>query len=204
MIVYYKKCTKVPSLPQNLANELIELAKSYLGEYHPMEHWYKKAELENPNTLNYITCEDKIVSEGGGSGVGLYNLPERINDKIYKFYRHTDTELSTIEKFSLQVVTGGQFVAPHIDPERSGGYLYILKSGGDDVRTRWYSVKDEFKDLILNKGYAISFDRVDVIEDRCLEENTWHWLNFGEIHGVENQVTLRIAICEKPGENKKF
>ena len=195
MTIYYRKHTEFPSLPLDLSTELIELAKFYLENNHPMEYWFRELDFKNQDSLSYVTPDDQIISSGG---VGLYSLPYPMNKEICDLYKQTDTELSTFDEFFLQVVTGGKFVAPHIDPGRGAGYLYILKTGGSKVRTKWWTVKDEFKYLPKIDGYGVPYEKLDLVEDHCLEENTWHWLNFGEIHSVENQETLRIALCRAP------
>jgi hypothetical protein len=41
---------------------------------------------------------------------------------------------------------------------------------------------------------GIPYKNLTVVEEHCLEEDTWHWLNFNEIHGVPNQESLRIFL----------
>lgn len=194
MTIYYRKHTEFPSLPLDLSEELIELAKLHQEENHPMEYWFRACEFENTNSVSFTTSDDKIVNTGG---VGLYSLPEWLNSNIRDCYKNTNTELARIDKFLLQVVKDGKFVAPHIDPERTGGFLYMLQAGGNNVRTKWWIVKEEYNDLFRHKGHGIPYERLNEIEDHCLEENMWHWLNFGEIHSVENQETLRIALVHR-------
>lgn len=195
MTVYYRKCTNFPQLPMDLSAELIDLAKFNLEKNVPMAYWFRELDFKNKYSLSYVTKDDIIVKSGG---VGLFPLPFLTNKEICDFLKKTDTELSTFDEFFLQVVTDGKFVAPHTDPGRAAGYLYILKAGGSNVRTKWWTVKDEFKYLPKTDGNGVPYEKLDLVEDHCLEENTWHWLNFGEIHSVENQETLRIALCRAP------
>ena len=195
MTVYYKKCSSIPRLPENISKELIALAERYVERHEPMQYWFRELDFKNKDSLSYVTADDKIVSSGG---VGLYSLSYSMNQEICDLYKGTDTELAVFDEFFLQVVTDGKFVAPHSDPGRKVGYLYILKAGGTNVRTKWWRVKDEFTDLPKIDGYGVPYEKLDVVEDHCLEEGTWHYLNFEELHSVENQETLRIGLCGSP------
>jgi hypothetical protein len=191
MTVYYRKRTDIPGLPNDIAKECIQIATNSINANLPMDLWYQKLELENIDSLSYTTFENNIENTGG---VGLYRLPILLNERICDYYKKTNTELSTYVKFYIQVVTGGNFVAPHIDPGRVEGFIYLLQAGGQNVRTKWYTVKEEFKNLKKEESAAIPYHKLTEVENQCLEENMWHQLNFQEIHSVENQEYLRISL----------
>lgn len=195
MTVYYQKRNDIPSLPNDIAKECIQIATDSICANQQMYAWYYRLELENPNSLSYSTSKDNIKDSGG---VGLYRLPYLLNEKICNFCKSTNTEISDFKRFYIQVVTGGDFVAPHIDPDREKGFLYLLQTGGNNVRTKWYTVKEEFKNLKRDIISGIPYNKLNEVADHCLEENMWHQLNFQEIHSVENQESLRISLWGHP------
>jgi hypothetical protein len=134
MSIFYKKYNSIPSLPTSLSKECIKIANDNIDNKNPMEFWYRELEFKNTNSLSYATPDDKLENTGG---VGLYRLPLLINNEICNYYKKTNTKLSTYVKFYIQVSTGGNFVAPHVDPGRVEGFLYLLQSGGKNVRTKW-------------------------------------------------------------------
>jgi hypothetical protein len=195
MTVYYRKRTDIPGLPNDIAKECIQIATNSINANLPMDLWYRRLEFENTDSLSYTTSENNIKNTGG---VGLYKLPISLNERICNYYKKTNTELSTYIKFYIQVVTGGNFVAPHVDPDRIEGFVYLLQAGGRNVKTKWYTVKEEFKNLKKNNGSAIPYCKLNEVENYCLEENMWHWLNLQEIHSVEDQESLRILLWGHP------
>lgn len=198
--MYYKKHDEIPSLPDDIKFDLINLAEHNLKENVPMLIWFKGTETENKNSLGYINNKadiETLIEKTGG--VGFYPIKGELHERVSNFFKNQNLGSPTIYYF-LQVVTGGKSVSPHIDPidRRTSGFLYLLKSGGNNVRTRWYEVKDEFKDLECPEGTIIPYDKLTMVEDNCLEEDTWHWMNFNKIHSVENQETLRVALWAQP------
>lgn len=182
-------------MPLSIAKECIEVATDYFHSSKQTEFWANTLEFTNTDSLSYTTNKDNLENTGG---VGLYSLPIPLQEKIFNYYKNSISELSTYTRFYIQIVTGGHFVAPHFDGERAKGLLYLLKSGGPNVRTKFYRIKEEYKHLKKDGDVGIPYYKLDVVEDQCLEENTWHSLNFKEIHSVENQESLRMFIWGHP------
>jgi len=196
--MYYKKYSEIPGLPNDLKQELIQIAENYIENNIPMVSWYKRYETLNKTSIAFLEHSTFIADENGkdSGGVGFYAIPIDLHKKIIDFYQKVNNPAINFKMYILQVVTGGSFVAPHIDDpqERKAGFLYLLKAGGDNVTTTWYKVKQEYQHLTLENYSGIPYSRLDQIEKHCLEEDMWHWLNFNQIHGVTNQESLRIML----------
>ena len=196
--MYYKKYPLIPSLPEEIKQELIQIAKYGVDNNIPMSAWYQRYETINNNSIAFMEYDKRFDESGGkeSGGVGFYIIPPDLLCKIITFYQQIDHPEINFTYYFLQVVTGGEFVSPHIDDlqVRKSGFLYVLQAGGSNVTTTWYKVKEEYKNLTLENYSAIPYSKLDQVESHCLEEDTWHWLNFNEIHGVANQESLRIAI----------
>lgn len=196
--MYYKKYSEIPSLPKELADECVFIAEHNVKNNVPMVVFYGRYETENKNSAAYNDPGKEYLETGGeqSGGVGFFDIPSRLNLDICNFYKSVNHPLIKNEKYFIQVCTGGKFVGPHVDDSnsRAEGFLYLIKSGGSDVRTRWYELKEEYSHLSLTEYSVIPYSRLNIVEDHRLEENTWHWLNFNKIHSVENQETLRVAL----------
>lgn len=194
--MYYKKQENIPALPEDIKQECIKVAEEYLATQPGA--WYRRYETENKNSVAYIEDISELSEseDRKSGGVGFYSLPPYLVEKICNFYKDVDHPAVKHTGYQIQVVIGGQFVAPHIDDSnvRTSGFLYLLKTGGENVRTVWYEVKPEYKNLELSEYSGIPYSRLDVAEDNCLEEDCWHWMNFNKIHSVENQESLRISL----------
>jgi hypothetical protein len=196
--MYYKKHVEIPALPDALKQELIQMAESYIENNEPMVAWYKRYETTNKQSIAFLEHNKRFDETDGKEtgGVGFYAIPHNLLCKILAFYQQVNINFT---EYWIQVVTGGSFVGPHIDDpiERKDGFLYILKAGGEKVTTTWYEVKQEYQHLQLENYSLIPYSKLDQVESHCLEEDTWHWLNFSKIHGVTNQESLRIAMWGK-------
>jgi hypothetical protein len=196
--MYYKKYSGLPPLPEEIKQELVQIAKYGVDNNIPMPAWYQRYETINKKSIAFMEY-DKRFDESSGTesgGVGFYIIPPDLLYKIITFYQQVNHPVINFTQYFLQVVTGGNFVGPHIDDpkERKEGFLYILKAGGDNVTTSWYEVREEYKHLTLENYSVIPYSKLDQVESHCLEEDTWHWLNFNKIHGVTNQDSIRVAL----------
>jgi hypothetical protein len=197
--MYYKKHDKIPPLPDALKKACVNHGTLLMRDNQPMIVKYGQYETKNTNSIAYMTPGTEYDKTRSPTGkVGFYGLPPELSQQIVDFYKNVNNPLIQSTIYFLQVVAGGTYVAPHIDDssKRTQGLLYLLKAGGPDVRTRWYTIKEEFKHLSLkNAEYsAIPYDRLNIAEDHRLEEDTWHWMDFNQIHSVENQLSTRFAL----------
>jgi len=196
-MAYYRRHNEIPSIPTYIKDACITIGMESLKSFD-MSSYHRNYEYNNKNSISYIEqgneLKDKLGKQTGG--VGFCRLPVSIINDICNFYKKINNPLINFNNYKLQLVFGGTFVSPHIDDpmERTSGLIYLIKSGGDNVRTRWHGVKDQYKNLELTVNTEIPVDRLDLVEDHCLEEDAWHWLNFNKIHSVENQESLRLAL----------
>jgi hypothetical protein len=192
---YYKKFDIIPSLPNELTDELVIIAENNVANNIPFATWYGESGSNDKNTIAYSEKEEERSFLKKSGGVGFYHSPIYLSNEIVNFYKENSLVNMNVY-YLIQVVTGGNFVAPHIDDpsQRHTGLYYLIKAGGPNVRTKWYQVKDEYQHLEIENYKGIPYSKVIEVEDRCLEENTWHWMNFSEIHSVENQETLRVGL----------
>jgi hypothetical protein len=196
---YFEKLNDIPSLPKHITSECIRIVEENLKNNVPFNICYGRYETENKSSIAYIeNKEDLFGTNGEPSGVvGFYSLTHEVNESICKFYKeinHPILKQNII--YYLQVVASGNFVAAHIDDphQRKTGLLYMLKTGGPNVRTKWHEVRDEFKHLSLENYSAIPYSKLIEVEDNHIEEDKWHWMNFNKIHSVEGVESVRIAL----------
>jgi hypothetical protein len=196
--MYYKKYPDIPSIPEELKKEIISFAEKKARKDRT-EAFYYDFEKKDESSVAFLDGQNNFENDDRQSGgVGFYRLPADLNKKIVSFYKNPKISFPTNKPWNyfVQVVTGGPCVFPHIDAadSRTNGLIYLLKSGGPNVRTRWYEPKKEYAHLKLTQCKGIPYSRLDVVEDRCLEEDTWHHMNFLAIHSVEYQESLRLAL----------
>jgi hypothetical protein len=97
---------------------------------------------------------------------------------------------------NIQVMSGGNFVAPHIDEIRNGALNYIIQTGGPDVKTKLYKPKLEYANLKVTPQTVFLYDTIDEVHSETLPTNKWHILDVTQIHSVNNLVpsSSRISI----------
>jgi len=195
--MHYKKISDLPTLPDDLTQELIQSALYIFNQAKEHVIYYRTFEQEDPTSLNYIPTEDIHVYEKSG-GVTALPMPKELEDKVKEFYKqHNHTVTNLFDYYGFLIVEGGTNCVPHIDDveRRRNGFQYLLKSGGDAVKTVWYEPKEEFKDQKIKDYCAVPYKKLDVVDEVCLEENNWYWMKFDTIHSVENQETIRFFLA---------
>jgi hypothetical protein len=95
---------------------------------------------------------------------------------------------------NIQVMTGGEFVVPHIDEIRTGGLNYIIQTGGPDVKTKLYKPKDEYSNLRATPQTAFLYNTIEEIHSETLPLNKWHILDVTQIHSVNDLVPSKSRI----------
>jgi len=197
--MYYKKYLGIEPLPNDIKQELIQLVENNIKGNVPISDWYRGYKTNNEKTFPFLEFDKNQKNNNESGGVGFYHVPYMLNERIINFYKKLNQTEINFNRYALQVVIGGNFVAPHIDDpiKRTEGSFYLLKAGGSNVRTRWYEIKEEYKHIPLESAKIIPYSKLIQVEDHCLGEDTWHWLNFNKIHSVENQDSLRIALWGK-------
>jgi hypothetical protein len=195
--MYYQKYPDIPAIPADLKKEIISFGERKVGK--ETKAFYYDFETKDGSSLAFLDNQNNFESDDRQSGgVGFYKIPADLNKKIVTYYNNPRISFPQLKPrhYFIQVVSGGPCVFPHIDDSnsRTNGLIYLLKSGGSNVRTRWYEPKKEFSRLKLTQCRGIPYSRLDIVEDQCLEEDAWHYLNFSAIHSVEYQESLRLAL----------
>jgi hypothetical protein len=191
-IKYYQSYEHYPSIPKDIEEECIHCVEKYLTDITVPTLSYTGYDHKNIKSLSYVSSEVAVKKTGT---IGFYFLPSNIIDRIIDHYTKLDHPLKGLKRWAIQYAIGDH-IAPHIDdpPTRHPSLLYLIKAGGSNVRTKWYKIKDEFKNHEVHYNIGIPYDRLILVEDQCLKESSWHWMNFNEPHSVENQESLRIAL----------
>jgi hypothetical protein len=183
---------QLPQLPEYLKQQLIDFC-------HERYELYKK---------NFWPSDDPWQL----SGIGYTVFPKPLFKLVWEFCEDT-WQLSGNRYYSLQIVTPGRFLSPHIDDPVNGSFYrlsnskkktycslnYLLSTGGEYVTTSWWRFKDEYKHHLLKQGRpdsqkTLSLDKIERIERHVLNKDRWYNMQLDEIHSVENVQTLRTAL----------
>lgn len=194
VVLNYEHLKHLPSLPLELKFKIMkEAKKSYqsdkmiaqFGTYHEFQPGLDTALKLDKEDLDY---------QRKTGGVGFFDISQKYAKKIREHYKKFP--LLSSKNFAVQVVCGGTYVAPHIDPPkmRKEGYLYILQPGGPSVTTTWYKVKDEYSHIDVDHSKGLPHKLLEPLESHVLAQDSWHYFNHTVIHGVENQPELRLAL----------
>lgn len=194
--MYYQKHDDIPLIPESIRTSCIKVVEDNLINQVPLHVSYRNYETSDQNSVCFVEPGDEYKETNGKETayIGFYVVPDDIKNQIQDFFKNADHAFQQYQTWLLQISADGDFVGPHIDGGRIYGSIFVLKSGGKNVRTRWYEIKDEFKHLAMKENTYIPYSRLNIVEDHCLDENEWHFMNFSKIHSVENQKSIRIAL----------
>jgi hypothetical protein len=203
---YHAKISDLEPLPVTLKQEIIEFVISQLSDKVPFTRVYPSVYKFNNNEdlANFGGEKIEVNSEKVSSTVGFYVLPDELAERIKFFFTNLNHPDIRFTNYSfVQVVCYGSHVAPHMDSpnDRGPGWLYIIKSGGDQVKTVFYEIKDEHKNVVLKEtdyNTIIPFEKIYPVYETIMEEDTWNYYNFNKIHSAQNQESLRIMLYPKP------
>ena len=162
---------------------------------------FGKQKLKNPNytagNWKPDITENAHYSLHGGN-INVYPIDQYFRREIEKYFNDNNISHPNWEKkmFGVQLVSGGESESfpPHRDPPyyRDKDFIYILDTGGDNVITSWWKVKDTAPP---DNSYhvPIAEEILDEVEAHKTEEDTWYQFDFSEIHSVRNIQRLRVA-----------
>jgi hypothetical protein len=178
-----------PQIPKDL--ELLVL--DYINNID-VSHTYDDYPIDESN----INWDDSI-------GCSLFGIDrEKYNPAEFIFLLDVPLELkdwvskNISEKYdivSIQIMTGGTQILPHVDGYRKIAYNYIISASPETI-TCFYEPTEEFKS---HKSYSetyIPYERLTLIEEHRILKNKWHKLDVQKIHSVEHidHDVPRIAI----------
>jgi hypothetical protein len=99
-----------------------------------------------------------------------------------------------VRKIHINAMTNGTHLVPHIDEIRIKALNYVIETGGSNVITSFYKVKEQYKHLKASPRCFIPLDRLDPIEQICIKKDSWHSLAVSNIHDVGNIETDKRRI----------
>ena len=159
---------------------------------------YGIKKLKNSNYTAGSWKPDSTDTETGYGCINVYPIDQYFRREIEKYFNENNIAHPNWEKklFGVQLVSGGEFGSfpPHRDPPyyRDKDFIYILDTGGDNVITSWWKLKDTAPP---DNSYhvPIAEEILDEVEAHKTEEDTWYQFDFSEIHSVRNIQRLRVA-----------
>lgn len=190
--MYYERIDSLNPLPDHIKNRLLDFAYNRFST-RTRRKSIGNFETANKNSLAYISSQQEFERLYGISGfIEICKVTDVLEQEIKNYYKD-NLNFNNID-IQLQGLQGGNFFVPHTDSRKSS-WFYILETGGDNVLTSWYSVKDEFKNLDIPTNIAIPYNKI-LEEDSCvLPVNTWYKFSHKDIHSVSNLERLRIVLC---------
>jgi len=194
-------------LPIELKNKIIK----FVLEVHEKGIGMKALANIVPNEKNNV---DTNTTD---NNVFIYILHPTLTFQVQQYfskYFNDHPTLSTTRGRGVLVqlingpITGQDFntIHPHTDPDtRPKTLMYILKSGGDNVKTTWYKLKDQLIDYTETADAAdntinvydlpiYSNDMLDPIHEYVMKEDNWYLFNHSITHGVTNIASTRISL----------
>jgi sensor histidine kinase YesM len=171
-------------LSEDLLSKLLKYAEEMIEQ--------KKTSL-----YSYPTIDDEYIELYGTPATGkIFFLPTNLNNEIIEFYKNCSNFNNS--KMFIQIISGGKYFTPHIDDVklRKTTKLCILQTGGNNVETTWWNVKENY----ANENYGIDPDllffpyyKIEKSHSHILKTNSWYELEVNKIHSVENMVEPRIS-----------
>ena len=117
-----------------------------------------------------------------------YDMPEEFAQWILDNITDKFQEASIV--FSDVGDDGG--LGPHTDRCRDYCLMYVVKSGGPDVRTRFWHQHNQ--DLLRNRFTFIDeYDTLDLIDEANFIEGQWFLMCNRILHSVEHIIDRRLA-----------
>jgi hypothetical protein len=167
-----------PQIPKDL--ELLVL--DYINK-KDTSHTYDNYPIDESN----INWDDSI-------GCSLFELDQKkYNSAEFIFLLDVPAELkdwvtkNISEKYdmvSIQIMTGGTQILPHVDGYRKVAYNYII-SAVPETTTCFYVPVEEFKSHKFYSETYIPYERLTLVEEHRIPKNIWHKLDVQKIHSVE-------------------
>ena len=109
----YCKKLNIKSIPQELSKGIIQFVHNQLKNNVPFMFSY-----DHHNELERIEYSNKY---GISATVNSYGMPEDFQRQLQEFYSNCLELKNSI--FYIQVVIGGNYVAPHVDPQDKRTHL---------------------------------------------------------------------------------
>jgi hypothetical protein len=178
-----------PVVPDSLKDHILKLTEPLI--------------LAQEGILNEVPDSD-YKDDDKDDSLGVYYQKQHIHkyDKSLAFLDQYDIgdvanqwinqNIIQHKRASLQVIHGGELVAPHKDntpgdpsKSRKRALNYYFETGGDSAELVFYKPLEKYAHLILYPGTLVPFDRIEKIESIKIEPNRWHEIHTQTMHSVE-------------------
>jgi len=106
-------------------------------------------------------------------------------------------------KIEKQWIWGSSTSTPHTDIGRDYFYMYLLDTGGDQVKTNWY-IEPSFPLERDWRPYLTAMNdtrHLKKVHSTIFKPKTWYYFNSKIIHEVTNMTSTRTAITVRQGVN---
>lgn len=190
----------LPPLPRHLEEQIFQIVDKPIANFHNTTAFVEYIE-KNRNDLNISAGEDVInainnveidydkslgfpLSEGWEHFKELAHFDFlEVNEELNNWAReHIDKNVVHV---SIQAMYGGTTITPHIDEMRTSALNYVVSTGGNS-KTCFYKAKKEYEHLIAYPQTIFPFERLELLEEICIQPHRWHRLDVSTIHSVEN------------------
>jgi len=160
----YIEKLNLPQIPQTVITALLE---------------------QNPDLGNY-----SYVCEPAYDGVALFT--SRLID-VSKVNWFKENDLHNYY-WNIQTLKDGSNLNAHRDDRRTHVIMYIIDSGGENVKTCFYR-------KLLDKEYEpvkpIPKEELELVHEEVLETDKWYKLSVQDVHSVENLQSTRLCLTRQ-------
>ena len=190
----------IKPLDKDLKKSLIDYTINRYNNKVPFDIQFTENVPQDISSPFYVDTEKWNKQYGTSGGVRFYVIPADIEKEIINFYKNDIIGHKDSYRL-IQIVTGGKYIAPHIDDtaSRRKGLIHLLQADAN-TQTSWYKLKDEWSTYSAPENTTIPYDTIEKIESHNLKEDVWYKMTYEVIHGVEELTDqLRIALtCNNP------
>jgi hypothetical protein len=185
----------IKPLDKDLKKSLIDYATNRYNNQVPFDVEFTEKFSQDITSPFYVDIEKWHEKYGASGGVHFYVVPPDIEKEIISFYKDNIIGHRDSYRF-IQVVTGGKYIAPHIDENvsRVKGLMHLLQAD-TNTQTSWYKLKDNWASYTAPENTTIPYDIIEKLESHHLKQDVWYEMIYEVIHGVEYLTDqLRIAL----------
>ena len=178
-----------PKIPESLEQIILEYTKN----------------TRTPNTYESYPVDEGNINWDDSIGLSVFSIDRfkyspaefafllEVPEELTKWVAENIPEPHTM--VSIQIMSDGTQILPHVDGYRKVAYNYIL-TASPETTTCFYDPIEEYKNHKFYSETYIPYERVVLTEEHHLPTNTWHKLDVTKIHSVEkiNNKVPRIAV----------
>lgn len=193
MTKLYQVLDNLPSLPDVFVQEAITVWKDpnkkrvqrgKVADYSPHDSvGNQRWPTENTVLKNGVAVEHRT------------NYRYELSDELHTWVHNNIA--STFMDIGLSINDGSGVVSnltmPHTDFSRDYTLMYVLDTGGPDVRTTFW--KEHNQNLRReNWHYPSNYDDLEYIDHLVIQTRKWTLLNARVLHSIENLESTRLSL----------